>query len=98
MVLVESRVPFELVHEALLSRRLQSLPKLLIPRGQVPRCLTSSAPRFDAMSGSGGSLLATFAYSSYNEAGPSAGTFGLADILGVSFTRRIDGPSRTRNS
>jgi hypothetical protein len=89
--LVESRVPFELVHEAFLTPDRLTPFKLLI--------LADSAALSDEQCaairryvGAGGSLLATFASSLYDAAGRQRRDFGIADILGVSFTGRIEGP------
>ena len=89
--LVEARVPFELVHEALLTPERLDAFKLLI--------LADAAALSDAQCAAirdyvkrGGSVLATFASSLFNEFGVRRPDFGLADVFGVSFTGRIDGP------
>jgi Hypothetical glycosyl hydrolase 6/Beta-galactosidase trimerisation domain len=89
--LVEARVPFELVHEAYLTPELLDRFKLLI--------LADAAALSDAQCAAirnyvrrGGSLLATFASSLYDETGRRRDDFGLSDIFGVSFDGRIDGP------
>jgi putative glycosyl hydrolase-like family 6 (GHL6) protein/glycosyl hydrolase family 42 (putative beta-galactosidase) len=89
--LVESRVPFEMVHEAVLSSDRLDRFKLLI--------LADAAALSDAQCrairdyvGRGGSVLATFASSLYDETGKRRDDFGLADLFGVSFGGRVDGP------
>jgi hypothetical protein len=89
--LIESRVPFEYVHEAFLTPDRLDRFKLLI--------LADAAALSDAQCGAirdyvkrGGSLLATFASSLYDEIGQRRQDFGLADVFGVSFAGRIDGP------
>ena len=89
--LVEARVPFELAHEAYLTPERLDRFKLLI--------LADAAALSDAQCDAirayvqrGGSLLATFASSLYDELGHRRDDFGLADVLGVSFAGRIDGP------
>lgn len=89
--LLESRVPFEMVHEAFLTPDRLDRFKLLI--------LADAAALSDAQCGAirsyverGGSVLATFASSLYDETGRRRDDFGLADLFGVSFTGRIDGP------
>jgi hypothetical protein len=89
--LVESRVPFEMVHEAVLTPERLDPFKLLI--------LADAAALSDAQCraireyvGRGGSLLATFASSLYDETGRRRDDFGLADLLGVSFAGRVEGP------
>jgi Beta-galactosidase trimerisation domain len=89
--LVEARVPFELVHEAFLTPDRLDRFKLLI--------LADAAALSDAQCRAireyvtrGGSLLATFASSLYDETGKRRDDFGLADLFGVSFAGRIDGP------
>jgi len=89
--LVEARVPFELVHEAFLTPDRLDQFKLLI--------LADAAALSETQCGAireyvhrGGSLLATFAASLYDEVGRRRNDFGLADVFGVSFGGRIDGP------
>jgi putative glycosyl hydrolase-like family 6 (GHL6) protein len=89
--LIEARVPFELVHEALLTPERLDAFKLLI--------LADAAALSDAQCAAirdyvtrGGSVLATFATSLFNEFGVRRADFGLADVFGVSFAGRIDGP------
>jgi hypothetical protein len=89
--LVEARVPFELVHEGLLTPDRLDAFKLLI--------LADAAALSDAQCDAirayvkrGGSVLATFASSLYDENGQRRADFGLADLFGVSFAGRIDGP------
>lgn len=89
--LVESRVPFEMVHEAVLTPDRLDHFKLLI--------LADAAVLSDAQCRAireyverGGSVLATFASSLYDETGRRRDNFGLADLFGVSFGGRIDGP------
>jgi hypothetical protein len=89
--LVESRVPFEMVHEAVLTPDRLDQFKLLI--------LADAAALSDAQCRAireyvdrGGSLVATFSSSLYDETGRRRDDFGLATLFGVSFGGRIDGP------
>jgi hypothetical protein len=89
--LVESRVPFEMVHEAILTPERLDPFKLLIladaaalSDGQC-RAIREYVQR-------GGSLLATFTSSLYDETGRRRDDFGLADLFGVAFAGRVDGP------
>jgi hypothetical protein len=89
--LVEARVPFELIHEAFLTPARLDAFKLLI--------LADAAALSDAQCAAirefvkrGGSVLATLASSLFDESGVRRADFGLADVFGVSFAGRIDGP------
>src|SRR4051794_40666216 len=89
--LVEARVPFEVVHEAFLTPDRLDPFKLLI--------LADAAALSDAQCAAirayverGGSVVATFASSLYDELGVRRMDFGLADVFGVSFAGSIDGP------
>ena len=89
--LVESRVPFEVVHEALLTpERLAPFKLLILADAAALSQAQCQAIKDHVMRG--GSVLATFATSLYDEAGARRSDFGLADLFGVSFAGRIDGP------
>jgi len=89
--LVESRVPFEVVHEALLTAERLAPFKLLI-LADAAALSSSQCQAIRDYVARGGSVLATFATSLYDETGTRRSDFGLADLFGVSFTGRIDGP------
>jgi hypothetical protein len=89
--LVESRVPFELLHEAYLTpERLDAFKLLILADAAALSDAQCAAIR--AFVSRGGSVLATFASSLYDEGGRRRDNFGLADLFGVSFGGRIDGP------
>jgi hypothetical protein len=93
--LVEARVPFEMVHDALLDPdhvdrfKLLVLPNIAALSDAQCRRLTEYVAR-------GGSLLATFETSLYDETGAARKDFGLSDLLKVSFEGRVD--RRMQNS
>jgi hypothetical protein len=89
--LVEARVPFELVHEAFLTSDRLDRFKLLILADAAALSDVQCAAIRDYVN-RGGSLLATFASSLLDESGARRKDFGLADVFGVSFAGRIDGP------
>ena len=89
--LVEGRIPFELIHEAFLTKDRLDAFKVVV--------LADAAALSDAQCGAlreyvtrGGSVVATFASSLYDEEGRRRDDFGLADLFGLSFAGRIDGP------
>jgi hypothetical protein len=89
--LVESRVPFELVHEAFLTPdRLEPFKLLIL--ADAAALSNEQCEAIRRYVGRGGSVLATFASSLYDEVGRRRDDFGLADLFGVSFGGRIDGP------
>jgi hypothetical protein len=89
--LVEARVPFEVVHEAFLTPdRLDGFKLLILADAAALSDVQCAAIR--AYVERGGSLLATFASSLYDEFGGRRADFGLSDVFGVSFSGGIDGP------
>ena len=89
--LVEARIPFELVHEALLTPERLDPFKLLI-LADAAALSDDQCAALRAYVKRGGSILATFATSLYDEFGRQRKEFGLADLFGVSFAGQIDGP------
>ena len=87
--LVEARIPFEMVHDRMLDPEQVDRFKLLI----LPNIAALSDGQCEQLRryvGRGGSILATFETSLYDEWGKRRADYGLADVLGVSFTGRID--------
>jgi hypothetical protein len=89
--LIERRTPFEMVHDRLLDS------------GHVDRFKTLILPNIAALSDAqcqqlreyvtrGGSLIATYETSLYNEWGVKRSDFGLAELFGVSSQGRVEGP------
>jgi hypothetical protein len=89
--LIEARIPFEMVHEAVLTPdRLDRFKVLILADAAALSDAQCAAVR--AFVARGGSLVATFASSLYDEIGRRRENFGLADVFGVSFGGRVDGP------
>jgi hypothetical protein len=89
--LVEARIPFELVHESYLTPDRLAAFKVLVLADAAALSDTQCAAIREYIE-RGGSLLATFATSLYDETGRRRDEFGLADVFGVAFAGRIDGP------
>jgi len=91
--LVESRTPFEMVNDQLLDAENLKPYKLLV----LPNIAALSDAQCDQLRKfveQGGSLVATFETSLYNEEGMQRNDFGLADVFGVSFNKKVEGPMR----
>jgi len=87
--LVEGRIPFEMVHDQMLEPKQIDRFKLLI----LPNTAAMSDAQCDQLRSyvkRGGSLLATFETSLFNEWGQRRKDFGLSDLLGVSFSGSVD--------
>ncbi|MEO5594094.1 MAG: alpha-amylase family protein [Chitinophagaceae bacterium] len=91
--LVEAHTAFEMVNDKLLDAGNLKPYKLLI----LPNIAALSDTQCDQLRKfveEGGSLVATFETSLYNEEGIQRSDFGLADIFGVSFNKKVEGPMR----
>ena len=89
--LIEARIPFEMVHDRLLDPQHTDQFKLLI----LPNIAALSDQQCDqirAFVKRGGSLVATFESSLYDERGVRRQNFGLSDLFGAKFKGRIEGP------
>jgi len=89
--LIEARTPFEMVHDRLLDPEHTNQFKLLI----LPNIAALSDKQCDqirAFVKRGGSLLATFETSLYDEWGVRRQNFGLSDLFGAKFKGRVEGP------
>ena len=91
--LIEARVPFEMVNDQLLDAdHLKPFKLLILPN--VAALSEAQCEQLRQFVGRGGSLMATFETSLYDEQGKRREDFGLADLFGVSFRDRVDGPMK----
>ncbi len=89
--LIEARIPFEMVHDRLLDpARLAPFKTLILPN--IAALSDAQCRQFRDFVNGGGSLIATYETSLYDEWGVKRTEFGLADLFGVSFKGRSEGP------
>jgi hypothetical protein len=89
--LIEARIPFEMVHDRLLDPAHIDRFKVLV----LPNIAALSNDQCDQLRSylrRGGSLVATFETSLYDEWGVRRADFGLADVFGARYKDRIEGP------
>jgi len=89
--LVEGRMPFEMINASVLDADHLKPFKLLI----LANAATLSDTQCDQLRmfvADGGSLLATFESSLYDEQGKQRSDFGLAELFGVSYKQGVEGP------
>jgi hypothetical protein len=89
--LIEDRMPFEMVNDRLLDAENLSPFKLLI----LPNIAALSDAQCDQLRAfvkHGGSIVATYETSLYDETGKPRSNFALKDLFGVTFENRIEGP------
>jgi hypothetical protein len=89
--LIEARIPFEMVHDRLLDADHVDQFKTLI----LPNIAALSDAQCEQLRGyvrRGGSLVATYESSLYDQWGARRKDFGLADLFGVSCKGRAQGP------
>jgi len=89
--LVESRVQFEMVHDGLLdAAHLAPYKTLILPNIAV--LTEAQCDQLRAFVAAGGSLIATYETSLYDEQGARRKNFALADLFGVDWTGKREGP------
>jgi len=89
--LVEARIPFEMVHDRLLDEEhLAPFKTLILPN--IAALSDEQCDQLRAFVERGGSLVATFETSLYDEWGQRRPNFGLADLFGVDFDGELQGP------
>ena len=89
--LVESRIPFEMVHDRLLdAEHLAPYKTLILPN--VAALSDAQCKQLRAFVAKGGSIVATHETSLYDEVGTRRKNFGLADVFGVDWTGKAQGP------
>ena len=89
--LVESRIPFEMVHDRLLDpQHLAPYKTLILPN--LAALSDAQCDQLRAFVSSGGSIVATHETSLYDEWGTQRKNFALADLFGVDWTGKAQGP------
>jgi hypothetical protein len=91
--LIEARIPFEMVHDRLLDpENIDRFKLLILPN--IAALSDEQCSQLRRYVDRGGSLLATFETSLYDEWGEKRSNFGLADLFGASFRGRLRGPMK----
>ena len=89
--LVESRIPFEMVHDHLLNADgLASYKTLILPN--IAALSNAQCDQLRAFVENGGSLIATYETSLYDEWGTRRKNFAMSDLFGVDWTGKTEGP------
>jgi hypothetical protein len=89
--LVESRIPFEMVHDRLLDEEhLAGFKTLILPN--VAALSDAQCEQLRAFVAKGGSVIGTHETSLYDEVGTRRKNFGLADMFGVDWAGKVQGP------
>jgi hypothetical protein len=89
--LVEARIPFEMVHDRLLDREhVEQFRTLIFPN--IAALSTEQCKQISEFVERGGSIIATFETSLYDEWGVQRKDFGLASLFGASYAGSKEGP------
>jgi hypothetical protein len=89
--LVESRVPFDMVHDRLLDpAHLEGIDTLILPN--IAALSDAQCAQLHDFVERGGAVIATYETALYDELGRKRNDFGLAGLFGVSFRGTVEGP------
>ncbi len=89
--MVEARIPFEMVHDRLLDvEHLAPFNTLILPN--IAALSMKQCEQLTDFVKRGGSIVATYETSLYDEWGTRRNDFGLAHLFGASFDGRTEGP------
>ncbi len=89
--LIEARIPFEMVHDRLLDRaHTAQFRTLILPN--IAALSSLQCKQIGEFVENGGSIVATYETSLYDEWGVRRQDFGLASSFGASFAGRVEGP------
>jgi hypothetical protein len=89
--LIEARIPFELVHDRLLdAAHVSQFKTLILPN--IAALSDSQCDQLRAFVNNGGSVIATYETSLDDEWGVRRKDFGLANLFGVGWKGRTEGP------
>ncbi len=92
--LIESRIPFQMVHDGLLDQDIDRYKVLLFPN--IAALSNGQCDQIRSYVKRGGSIVATYETSLYDEWGVRRSDFGLADLFGASFDGTVE--PRMQNS
>jgi hypothetical protein len=91
--LVESRIPFEMVNDRLFSEEYLRPYKLLI-LPNIAVLSDAQCAELKKFVERGGSIVASFETSLYNEKGERRTNFGMTDLFGVTYNNKVEGPMK----
>ncbi|HET9279427.1 MAG TPA: beta-galactosidase trimerization domain-containing protein, partial [Flavitalea sp.] len=91
--LVEGRMPFDMVNDKLIDEEhLKNYKLLILPN--IAALSDAQCEQLRQFVQRGGSIVASFETSLYNEEGKARDNFGLSDLFGVSYGKAVEGPMR----
>ena len=91
--LIEARIPFEMVHDGLLEpQNIDRFKTLILPN--IAALSDHQCKQIRDYVDRGGSIVATYETSLYDQWGQRRDNFGLADLFGVKFNGNIQGPMK----
>ncbi len=89
--LIERRIPFDMVNDRLLAPEdLKRFKLLILPN--IAALSDAQCKQIQSFVEGGGSIVATFETSLYDEEGKQRSDFGLTSLLGVSYDQKVEGP------